>query len=210
MLKKFSIILLLALVSVPVALAQGADDASKFHFSIYAEAGLGLTSFRSSDKALDPSFSSVVSPVAGIGANVRTIGRDSHADKGWLGLQAGVLYTKYGFKADGDIKITGDYLCIPIDVQVYPLENLYISAGPEICLNLGLSPKNARILDMDIDLNNRKANDVKIAVGAGYMLKSIPIGIQAKYLIGTSNFMSNLPWKNNQARLSIFYRFSFK
>lgn len=211
--KVLATIVLLATAGVFTVQAQSGVDLSDnvqkpLHVSIYAEAGLDYTTYHSTEELLKPDFSSVLGPNAGVGVNLRFLRRDKSdpAENGWLALQAGVHYDRSGFKADG-IKFSMDNLCIPVDLQVYPIKDLYVSSGVEFCVNLGLSPKTAHVMGLDLNLGEHKANDLKLAFGAGYILPSVPIGISAKYLIGTSKFMDNLPWKGNQVRVSVFYRF---
>lgn len=188
------------------------DQKKTMFFSLYGEGGWSLSSFHSSNESIDPKFSSTSSVALGGGINMRFLESKSHyrfAEDGLLAFQAGILYTKSGFEAD-DEKITGDYICVPISFQYYPISDLYVELGMEMCMNIGLSPSSAVIQGLNIDLDNHKANDFKIGIGAGYIheFENIgPIGISAKYLIGTSEFAENLPWKGNQLRISVFYRF---
>jgi|GEM_PF-6843700 hypothetical protein len=185
------------------------DNVQKpFHVSLYAEAGLSYTTYHSTEELLKPDFSNVLGPNAGVGVNLRFLRRDKSdpAENGWLALQTGVHYDRTGFKADGT-KFTLDNLCIPVELQFYPIRDLYVCAGPEFCINLGLKPKAASVMGMDIALDGHKANDLRLGFGAGYMLPSIPLGLNVKYLIGTSKFSDNLPWKGNQVRVSLCYRF---
>lgn len=181
-------------------------------FSLYGEGGWTLSSFHSSNESIDPKFSSVSSITLGGGINMRFLESTSNyrfIEDGLFAFQAGVLYTKSGFEAD-DEKITGDYICVPLSLQYYPIKDLYVELGTEMCMNIGISPSSAQINGLNMDLDNHKANDFKISIGAGYIheFENIgPIGISAKYLIGTSEFAENLPWKGNQLRISVFYRF---
>lgn len=181
-------------------------------FSLYGEGGWAFSSFHSSNESISPKFSSISSVALGGGINMRFLESTSNnrfVEDGLFALQAGILYTRSGFKADNE-KITGDYICVPLSLQYYPISNLYAELGVEMCMNIGLSPSSTQINGLNMDLSNHKANDFKIGIGAGYIHKFNnigPIGISAKYLIGTSKFAENLPWKGNQLRISVFYRF---
>lgn len=206
---KFFLSLIGVLMSIEFVSAQVPEKS--LHLSAYAELGWALSSFHSTDANIEPDFSSVSGVNIGGGINLRFMRRDnrSKAKDGLFGLQAGIHYTKAGFSVD-DEKVTGNYICIPISFQYYPISHLYIEAGPEMCMNLGLSPSSAVIQGLNIDLDNHKANDFKIGIGAGYLHEFDnfgPIGISVKYLFGTSKFAENLPWKGNQFRISVFYRF---
>lgn len=180
-------------------------------FSLYAEGGWTSSSFRSSNESVKPKFSPISSFALGAGINMRFIEKTSKnrfAEDGLFALQAGVLYTQSGFKAD-DEKVTGDYVCVPISFQFYPISNLYVEFVTEMWMNVKLSPKSAMIQGLNINLDKHKANDFKYGVGVGYCLpiaKHSSIGISAKYLFGSSDFAKNLPWKGNQRRISVFYR----
>ena len=181
------------------------------YISACAEGGWVLSSFHSTDTNIDPNFSSISGINLGASINVRFMKRDnrSKVKDGLFAIQAGLHYFKAGFSAD-DEKVTGDYISVPVSFQYYPINNLYIEVGPEVCMNIGQSPSSAIIQGLNMDLDNHKANDFKIGIGAGYVREFDnigPVGISAKYLIGTSEFAENLPWKGNQLRISVFYRF---
>lgn len=221
---KRNLVLLLAVLVYPLcfnleALGQTNQTVTNHQkksvfFSLYGEGGWALSSFHSSNESIDPKFSPVSSVVLGAGVNMRFLentSKNRFVEDGLFALQTGVLYTKSGFEADEE-KITGNYICVPLAFQYYPIKDLYVELGMEMCMNIGLSPSSAQINGLNMNLDDHKANDFKIGVGAGYIhkFKNIgPIGISAKYLFGTSEFAENLPWKGNQLRLSVFYRFGF-
>lgn len=207
--RKYLFSLLLCLMGLQYVSAQVYEK--PLYLSAYAEGGWALSSFHSTDATSDPDFSSLSGINLGAGINLRFMKRDSRSKvkDGLFAIQAGIHYTKAGFSVD-DEKVTGNYISVPISFQYYPINNLYIEAGPEMCMNIGLSPSSAVIQGLNLNLDNHKANDFKIGIGAGYIheFENIgPIGISAKYLIGTSEFAENLPWKGNQLRISVFYRF---
>lgn len=186
---------------------KGQGGAGQPTFSIYGEGGATFTSYRSMDLFYNPGFSSLSSFHVGAGVNVRFFKRNQVSVKdGLLGIQAGVLYTQGGF-VSGQQTVKGDYLCIPVSFQLYPVKNLFLEAGPEACLNLGLTPEQFTVGEDTLDLRGLRANDLKLGIGAGFILDTIPLGISVKYLMGTSNFAKNLHWKSNQLRISVFYRF---
>lgn len=178
--------------------------------SVYGEGGVSISNYHTSGDGVKLNASPLTSFNVGAGINMRFVKRNERSSikDGLLGLQAGLLYTNAGFKVDGQT-VSGGYFCIPIDFQVYPIPGLFIEAGPEMCINLGLSPDAVTVQDMNLNLNGKKVNDFKISVGAGYVFSRFPAGIHVKYLIGTSNFAENLHWKGNQLRISLFYRFGF-
>lgn len=183
-------------------------------FSLYGEGGWALSSFHSSNENLNPEFSPVSSFALGTGINMRFLGKPSRNrfvedGDGLFAVQAGLLYTQSGFKVDEE-KVTGNYICIPVAFQYYPISDLFVEMGAEMCMNVSLSPSLANLQGLNINLDKHKANDFKIGIGAGYIHrfdKFGPIGVSVKYLFGTSDFAENLPWKGNQLRISVFYRF---
>lgn len=210
------VILLLSLFLVgPAVYAQQGWGTTKpkenpVFLSAYAETGLSISSYHTTDEGMNPNLSSVAGFNIGAGVNMRFVKRDerSSIEDGLLGIQAGFLYTNSGFKT-GDEKVSGGYLCIPVDFQFYPIPGLFIEAGPELCMSFGFTPETVNVQDMSLNISGHKANDLKFAVGAGYIFNVFPAGIHIKYLFGTSDFAENLPWKGNQLRISLFYRLGF-
>lgn len=194
-----------------------AGKSKNVHPSLYVEGGWNQSSCHSGDKGLSPEFSSVSGIAIGAGANVRFLKSkylQREAENGLLAFQAGILYAQSGFKTK-DEEVKENYVCIPMSFQCYNPWNwgnneLFIALETEICLNVGLSPSSAVIQGLNMDLSGHKANDFKIGPGVGYMHNSGkfgPVGISLKYFFGTSEFAENLPWKSNQLRLSVFWRF---
>ena len=210
MTKHCLLVLLMAIVGIQCMFAQTsktskeweASGHSPVHASLYVEGGGQMSMYHSTDSKLDPEFSSAFGPTGGLGVNLRFLARDKfhYTRNGWMGLQAGVHYMKSGFKADGT-KISGDYLCFPVDVQFYPIKDFYIGVGAEYCLNLNLSPTEVEIQGMHMSFDGKKSNDLKLSAGIGclFRTKSNPIGVSLKFLMGTTEFMGNLPWKGKEA-----------
>ena len=138
--------------------------------------------------------------------------RDGASDEGWIGVQTGALYTKSGF-ASNEQNASSGYICIPFDIQIYPSSNYYVSVGPEVCMCLSFNQESIKHQGVTLFLNGHKANDVKIGIGVGYdyhiiktATRNHSIGIGLKYLVGTSDFADNLPWKGNQLRITFIYK----
>lgn len=213
------LVLLISLVTAQTMFAQqwgtivttsgGAKEKPVF-LSVYAEGGLSVSSYHATEENYDPGFTALTGFNIGAGVNMRFLKRDerSSVKDGLLGLQTGLLFTTNGFKS-GDVTVKGNYLCLPFDIQFYPIPGLYIEAGPEAFINVGNSPDKANIGGMNLNLTDHKANDLKIGIGAGYVLDKFPAGVSIKYLFGTSDFAENLPWRGNLLRISLFYRFGF-
>ena len=211
------ILLLLSLVVGQSVFAQqwgtivsssGGAKEKPVYLSVYAEGGLSVSSFHSTDENLDPGFSATAGLNIGAGINMRFLKRDerSSVKDGLFGLQTGLLYTTAGFKS-GETTVTGHYLCLPLDIQFYPIPGLYVELGPEAFINIGNKPDKASVGGMILNLTDHKANDLKFGFGAGYVFNAFPAGVSIKYLLGSSDFAENLPWKGNLLQISLFYRF---
>ena len=133
--QKKHFVLLLAMLVSPLCFNQEAfgqtyqtvtnHQKKSVFFSLYGEGGWALSSFHSSNESIDPKFSSVSSIALGGGINMRFLESTSNnrfVEDGLFAFQAGVLYTKSGFEAD-DEKITGDYICVPLSLQYYPIKD---------------------------------------------------------------------------------------
>lgn len=172
--------------------------------SIVPNAGVNLSSFSGGDQGTR--FSIRVGANAGVGVGLRFVKRNSHTpvEDGLLGLYAGASFEMGGTNeaTSGGIQMMN--LGIPVLFQVYPTKSIYIEAGPEFFVNLSNSPNNTVIGTMEIvDLAKHKANDIKIAVGAGVKFGSFGIG--ARYLLGLSPFASNASWKCNIIQVNLSY-----
>lgn len=219
---KKKIILIIQLVLVGAHLSYGQQNIqhnASISWNMYAEGGWCLSTFHSQDKSLKPDFSSVSGVNLGVGINMRFMdvpdgGRP--VEEGLFAFQSGIHFLSSGFKVEKE-KVSCNYISIPVYFQYYPISQLYVETGIEMCINTSLSPSSAEVMGMNLDLHNHHANDFKFGLGAGYYFPfkfkgdnnkhNQSIGLSAKYLFGTSDFAENLPWKNEQIRLSVFYRF---
>lgn len=218
MIKRIFVFLLLYLFVAPLMYGQGegqewtisVSNTTSSPFSVYAEGGWLLSSFHSSGQSKSLVFSSLSGFQVGAGMHFEFLNRPSSSDK-MLAIQAGLHYMRSGFSVE-ERKVRGGYLCMPICFQYYPLQKhaFYVEVGPEFCYNLKLSPSTIEIKGVIINLENHHANDIKIGLGAGYVIKAFSAGVSVKYMIGLSNFAENLPWKGNQFRVELFYRFGIQ
>lgn len=211
--KKKLFLTLIILAGSWVAYGQGQQweitttksKSNSLQFSLYANAGISLSFFHSTESRYNLDFSPIVGVALGGGANISFIHGVFHSsDK--LSGQIGVLYTQAGFSTENE-KIKGGYLCIPVSVQYYPLKNLYAELVLNPCINFGLSPSEIIEPGLIVMLDDHRANDFKIGLGAGYCLEAIPLGVSVDFYFGTSKFADNLPWKSNQLLINLFYRF---
>lgn len=205
--------LLIALIGmiIPAHFACAQVKEKPVFISIYSEIGWSLSSYYSSDKILEPGFSSFSGINIGVGTNLRFLQRDkrSKVRDGLLAVKTGLHYIDAGFRIN-ETKVVAGYLSIPIYFQYYPIKDLFVELGSDIFMNVGLSPSSVIIQGLLFDLDKHKAHDFKVGFGIGYTHKFDkigPIGISVKYLIGTSDFAENLPWKNNNFQISLIWLF---
>ena len=210
MIKKITLVLLILGSNI---LAWGQQDwvvvskKSPLSIGVYAETGWALSSYHASEE----NFAVNLSPVAGMcfggGASMNLeVGKRASSS---LAFQAGLLYTRSGFVVE-EQKVVGQYLCLPIALQFYPWDFLYLECRAVPSLNVGLSKDLVTIQNLTLVLDDHRANDFKIGIGAGGYIKSIGMGISLRYNFGLSKFAENLPWKGDQFEMLLFYRFDFK
>ncbi len=145
----------------------------------------------------------------GAAANFRFLKRNelSTVETGLLAFQPELKFSSVGAKYDkGAIGL--NYLMVPLLFQVYPTNNFYLEVGPQFALNLSSTPNNVALNKYQINLENLKANDVMLALGAGYSTGGFSVGL--RYCLGTSKIASNLPLQNNIIQVNLGYKFQIK
>lgn len=138
-------------------------------------------------------------------------------------LQPEIMYSMQGTKTDITENIDGyegsfeseiklDYIHLPILAKFYPIENLYVQAGPQIGFNISAKEKyeqmvNGEITDSyDGDIENIKSLDTAVVFGAGY--KFMPqLGVDGRYMIGVSDVRENFDAMNSVLQLGLFFQF---
>lgn len=181
------------------------------YLSAYVEADYTLSMFSAKKNAVIQSTGPRSGVSFGGGLNIRFKQPNSRhsAVNSLLGAQVGISYTASGFKIkDSDTKVKLSDISFPIYFQIYPISSLLIEAGPEFSVNANIKPDIAYIDgagNIGFVMSDHAANDIKIGIGLGYYKNYI--GFRIRYLIGTSDFASNLPLKGNQLKLGMFVRF---
>lgn len=148
---------------------------------------------------------------------------NSPAGTGMFGVQLEARYKLNTLKTAAADNLKLGYLEIPVLVQFYPLSGtiggngLYIEAGPDIALLMSKSPDVLRLElnqpypgDQAINYNtgDLKGGDLRAAVGIGYHLPELGLGINARYYLGTSELSKNaLPSKLNTMEVSLSWLF---
>lgn len=170
---------------------------------------LNMSTFAVSDPQFDAGIGMKTGLDFGVAANFRFMKRNelSTVETGLLAFQPELKFSSVGAEYDkGAIGL--NYLMVPLMFQVYPTDNLYLELGPQLALNLSSTPNNVALNKYQINLENLKANDVMLALGAGYSANGFSAGI--RYCMGNSPIASNLPLKNNVIQVNLGYKFQIK
>lgn len=142
---------------------------------------------------------------------------------GILGVGLEVKYGQHSVKTKGSEDLKLGYLEIPVFVQFYPLakstalNGLYIEAGPEFAMLMSKSPEKLRhdinepypgLQALEYATKELKGGDLRVALGIGYTLPNMGLGINARYYLGTSELSKKaLPTKLNTVELSLSWMF---
>lgn len=148
---------------------------------------------------------------------------NSPAGTGKFGAQIEAKYKLNTLKtiADDDLKL--GYLEIPILFQYYPLagtiggNGLYVEAGPDIAMLMSSSPD---VLNVELNqpypgyqaiqykTSDLKGGDFRVAMGVGYSVPDMGLGINARYYLGFSELSKNvMPSKLNTVEVSLYWLF---
>ena len=170
---------------------------------------LNMSTFTVGDPQFDAGIGMKTGFDLGVTANFRFMKRNelSTVETGILAFQPELKFSSIGAEYDkGTIGL--NYLMVPLMFQVYPTDNFYLELGPQLALNLSSTPNNVALNKYQVNLENLKANDVMLALGAGYSANGFSAGI--RYCMGNSPIASNLPLKNNVIQVNLGYKFQIK
>ena len=120
----------------------------------------------------------------------------------YFSSQVEILYSTKGTVAS-NLEITMDYLSLPVMIKVYPIEPLSLDIGPEFSYLLNNTVTQNGI---DVDPYNYEDLDVGLLVGLTYKT-SIDLYIQARYVMGVTEFDTSGKWKNQVFQFSLGYNF---
>ena len=159
------------------------------------------------------------------GLNFANIGGDAQGVESRIAFHAGIfgiirhsdgfafspefVFSRQGAKAEGnnDIKINYDYINIPLMFNLYPAENFFIQAGPQLGAIIG-----ARISDGDNSedvANQLNSLDLALGIGIGFDLHMHTIGL--RYNAGLSNTAKksndNQKFPNQVIQISLGFKF---
>lgn len=142
---------------------------------------------------------------------------------GILGAGVEVKYALHSVKTNGSDDLKLGYLEVPVLIQFYPLakstalNGLFVEVGPEFAMLMSKNPEKLRfnvnepypgIQAVEYATGDLKGGDLRVAVGLGYTLPNMGLGINARYYLGTSELSKKaLPTKLNTVELSLSWMF---
>ena len=126
-------------------------------------------------------------------------------------LQPEVVYSGQGFKVD-DQGISGtfnaNYLNVPVLFKYNNPTGFFLQTGPQIGFLMSAKVKSGGQTEDEKDLFN--STDFSWAFGLGYLVKSVNVGIDARYNLGLSNIAKDSgdeKVKNSVFQVGLFYLF---
>lgn len=161
----------------------------------------------------------------GVAAKVRFGKANEYSPEGtgFLGAGLEVKYAQHSVKTMGRDDLKLGYLEVPVLVQFYPLtqskalNGLYIEVGPEFAMLMSKSPDKLRLdinapypglQAIEYATGDLKGGDIRVAMGLGYTLPDLGLGINARYYLGMSELSKHvLPTKLNTIELSLSWMF---
>lgn len=142
---------------------------------------------------------------------------------GMLGVGLEVKYKLNSVKTHAEDKLSLGYLEIPVTIQFFPfakmhgLNGLYIEAGPDFAMLMSKSPDVLRhsinlpypgLQALEYKTGDLKGGDLRVAMGLGYQLPDLGLGINARYYLGMSELSKNaIPVKLNTLEVSLSWMF---
>ncbi|MEJ1222932.1 porin family protein [Sediminicola sp. 1XM1-17] len=146
-----------------------------------------------------------------LGYNVGLLGHIHLSER--FGLQPEIVYSTQGAKANdgsGDVKISLDYINVPVLFQYMYDNGFRIQAGPQIGF---LTSAKAKADGVTVDLDDSfNTIDFGFSVGASYVHPPSGFGVDARYNLGLSNINEDDASKNYNRgfQVGIFYLFKHK
>ena len=146
-----------------------------------------------------------------LGYNVGLLGHIHLSER--FGLQPEIVYSTQGAKAsegNGDVKISLDYINVPVLFQYMYDNGFRIQAGPQIGF---LTSAKAKADGITVDLDDSfNTIDFGLSFGASYVHPPSGFGVDARYNLGISNINEDDSSKNYNRgfQIGVFYLFKHK
>lgn len=146
-----------------------------------------------------------------LGYNIGLLGHIHLSER--FGLQPEIVYSTQGAKAsdgNGDVKISLDYINVPVLFQYMYDNGFRIQAGPQVGF---LTSAKAKADGVTVDLDDSfKTIDFGLSLGASYVHPASGFGVDARYNLGLSNINEDDSSKNYNRgfQIGVFYLFKHK
>lgn len=146
-----------------------------------------------------------------LGYNVGLLGHIHLSER--FGLQPEIMYSTQGAKAsdgNGDVKISLDYINVPVLFQYMYDNGFRIQAGPQVGF---LTSAKAKADGVTVDLDESfNTIDFGLSLGASYVHPASGFGVDARYNLGLSNINEDDSSKNYNRgfQIGVFYLFKHK
>ncbi|ALM07815.1 hypothetical protein SB49_08415 [Sediminicola sp. YIK13] len=146
-----------------------------------------------------------------LGYNIGLLGHIHLSER--FGLQPEIVYSTQGAKAsegNGDVKISLDYINVPVLFQYMYDNGFRIQAGPQVGF---LTSAKAKADGITVDLDDSfKTIDFGLSIGASYVHPPSGFGVDARYNLGLSNINEDSSSKNYNRgfQIGVFYLFKHK
>lgn len=122
-----------------------------------------------------------------------------------LSIQPELLFSVQGVTV-GETKLVNSYISLPIMGRFYPVEFLYIEAGPQLGFLIAANEKN-RASKVSVS-QNYKTVDIGLSFGVGTRITDLGLGFGIRYYAGLSNiFVDNARIKNGVFQIFAEYKF---
>jgi hypothetical protein len=122
-----------------------------------------------------------------------------------LSIQPELLFSVQGVTV-GETKLVSNYISLPIMGRFYPIDFLYIEAGPQLGFLISANEKN-RVNKVSVS-QSFKTVDIGLSFGVGTKITDLGLGFGIRYYAGLSNiFVDNSRIKNGVFQIFAEYKF---
>lgn len=127
-------------------------------------------------------------------------------------LQPEVVYSGQGYKVSENQfsgKLNADYINVPILFKYNNPTGFFAETGPQIGFLMSAKAKISGQDDVDVK-DESKSTDFSWAIGIGYLLKDVNLGLDVRYNLGLSNLNKDSGdgnSKNSVFQVGLFYLF---
>jgi hypothetical protein len=125
-----------------------------------------------------------------------------------LSLQPEVVYSQQGAKgteSGTDFTQTADYINIPVLAKYSLPVGVFFETGPQIGFLMSAKVKAGGQSESDKD--SFKSTDFSWAIGAGYVIPDVNLGVDVRYNLGLSKIAEGGTSKNGVFQVGVFYLF---